>query len=71
VRLLAIGSLVGVAGSWLSGKAMQALLFHTPPLPIGVIALVAATMGVVCLAACLVPSLRAARVSPTEVLAEG
>ncbi len=71
VRLLAIGSLAGVAGSWLSGKAMQALLFQTPPLPIGVIALVAATMGVVCLAACLVPSLRAARVSPTEVLAEG
>ncbi|HWB30538.1 MAG TPA: ABC transporter permease [Vicinamibacterales bacterium] len=70
MRLLAIGSLVGVAGSWLSGKAMQALLFHTPPLPIGVIALVAATMGVVCLAACLAPSLRAARVSPTEVLAE-
>jgi predicted permease len=71
VRLLAIGSLMGVAGSWLSGKAMQALLFHTPPLPIGVIALVAATMSAVCLAACVVPSLRAARVSPTEVLAEG
>jgi ABC-type antimicrobial peptide transport system permease subunit len=71
VRLLAIGSLAGVAGSWLSGKAMQALLFHTPPLPIGIITLVAATMAVVCLAACLVPALRAARVSPTEVLAEG
>jgi ABC-type lipoprotein release transport system permease subunit len=55
----------------MSGKAMQALLFQTPPLPIGVIALVAATMSVVSLAACLVPSLRAARVSPTEVLAEG
>jgi ABC-type antimicrobial peptide transport system permease subunit len=71
VRLLAIGSLAGVAGSWLSGKAMQALLFHTPPLPIGIITLVAATMAVACLAACLVPALRAARVSPTEVLAEG
>jgi predicted permease len=71
VRLLAAGSLAGAAGSWMSGKAMQALLFQTPPLPIGVIALVAATMSVVSLAACLVPSLRAARVSPTEVLAEG
>ncbi len=71
VRLLAIGSLAGIAGSWLSGKAMQALLFHTPPLPIGIITFVAATMAVVCLAACLAPSLRAARVSPTEVLAQG
>ncbi len=71
VRLLAIGSLAGIAGSWMSGKAMQALLFHTPPMPMGIAALAAGTMSIVCLAACLVPSLGAARVSPTEVLAEG
>jgi predicted permease len=71
VRLLVPGSLAGLAGSWMAGQAMQALLFHTPALPASVAALVTATMGIVCVAACLVPSIRAARVSPTEVLADG
>ena len=69
-RLLVSGSLLGIAGSWITGKAMQAVLFHTSALPLTVPLAVAAGLGVVCFAACLIPSVRAARISPAQVLAE-
>jgi ABC-type antimicrobial peptide transport system permease subunit len=69
-RLLMTGSVLGVIGSWITGRAMQAMLFHTPALPLTVALGVAVGMGAVCLAACLIPSIRAARISPAHVLAE-
>ncbi len=69
-RLLVMGSALGVIGSWMTGRAMQAMLFHTPALPLSVALAVAAGMAAVCLAACLIPSVRAARISPAHVLAE-
>ena len=70
VRLLAAGTAFGAAGAWLTGRAMQALLFHVPPLPLVTFAATAAIMSAVCLAGCLLPSWRAARISPMDALAD-
>jgi predicted permease len=70
LRLLAAGTVLGVIGAWLTGQAMQAVLFHVPALHVATLAATAVVMGVVSLIACLLPSHRAARVSPMEALAE-
>jgi predicted permease len=70
LRLLAGGTLLGVAGAWLTGRAMRALLFQAPPLPWGTLMGTAVLLLVVCLAACLVPARRAARISPMQTLSE-
>ena len=69
-RLLAAGTALGVAGAWMTGRAMQALLFQVPPLHVATLLATTVVLGVVALAACLLPSNRAARTSPLEVLAE-
>ena len=69
LRLLAAGTVLGIFGAWLTGQAMQAVLFHVPAFPVAILAgrrLVAA----VSLAACLLPSHRAARISPMEALSD-
>jgi putative ABC transport system permease protein len=70
LRLLGTGTVLGVLGAWLSGQAMQAILFQVPPLHLATLAGTLAIMGAVCVAACLLPSHRAARISPMEALAE-
>ncbi len=70
LRLLAAGMALGVLGAWLAGKAMQAVLFQVPPLPMATLAGTAGLLAAVSLAACLLPSHRAARVSPMVVLSE-
>jgi predicted permease len=69
-QLLGAGTLLGIGGTWITGRAMQAVLFDVPPLHVATIAGTAVTMGIVALAACVLPSNRAARTSPMEVLAE-
>jgi predicted permease len=70
LRLLATGTLLGLLGAWQAGRAMNTVLFHVQPLNLPILASAACVMGVVCFAACLLPSQRAARVSPMEALAE-
>jgi predicted permease len=70
LRLLAAGMVLGLVGAWLTGNAMQAILFHVPPLHVATLAGAAGVLGVVSLAACMLPSDRAARISPLEALAE-
>lgn len=70
LRLLAAGMILGLVGAWLTGKAMQAILFQVPPLHVATLAGAAGVLGVVSLAACMLPSGRAARISPLEALAE-
>jgi predicted permease len=70
LRLLAAGTTLGLLGAWMTGQALQAILFRVPPLHVATLAGTAAVMAVVCLLACLLPSHRAARVSPMEALAE-
>ena len=57
-------------GAWLTGQALRTLLFQVPPVHLAIFAAAAAVIGVVSILACLIPSARAARISPTEALAE-
>jgi len=70
LRLLSAGTVLGLIGAWQAGRAMRTLLFQVPPLNVAVLAAAACVTVAVCLAACLVPSQRAAQVSPMEALAE-
>jgi predicted permease len=69
LRLLAAGTTLGILGGLLAGRAMRAVLYHVPPVDPAILAGAAAIIGVVSLIACLVPSHRAARISPMEALA--
>jgi len=68
LRLLAAGTMLGVAGTWVTGRAMRTLLFHVPPFHLAIVAATACIIGLVSLAACLVPAHQAAHISPTEAL---
>ncbi len=70
LRLLSAGTVLGLIGAWQAGRAMRSLLFQVPPLDVAVLATAACVTAAVCLAACLLPSQRAARISPMEALAE-
>ena len=70
LRLLGAGTVFGVIGAWLAGQAMRTVLFHVPAFHIPTLAAAAGVIGIVSLVACLVPSIRAARISPTVALAE-
>jgi predicted permease len=70
LRLLTGGTLLGLIGAWQAGRAMRTVLFHVPPLNLAILAGAACVTGVVCLATCLLPSQRAARISPMEALIE-
>jgi predicted permease len=70
LRLLASGTMLGIIGAWLTGQAMQAVLFQVQPLNLAILAGAACLMGVVSLAACLLPSQRAASISPMEALTD-
>ena len=45
LRLLAAGTVLGVLGAWLTGRAMQAILFQVPPLHVATLAGAAAILG--------------------------
>ena len=70
LRLLAGGTLLGLIGAWQAGRAMQAVLFHVPSLNLAILAGAVCVMGLVSLVGCVLPSQRAARISPMEALAE-
>jgi predicted permease len=70
LRLLAAGTVVGLIGAWQAGRAMRSLLFQVPPLNVAVLAVAACVTAAVCLGACLLPSQRAAQISPMEALTE-
>ena len=67
-RLLAYGVVLGGVGAWLTGRAMQSLLFHVPGFNVAILSGVTGVMGVVSIVACLVPSHRAARTSIVEAI---
>lgn len=69
-KLLAIGTVLGVAGSWLSGVGMKSVLFEVVPYHFGVLAVTGVVMAMVVLSSTYLPSRRAARVSPLEAMRE-
>jgi ABC-type antimicrobial peptide transport system permease subunit len=68
LRLLICGITVGLLGAWFAGRAMQAVLFQVPPLHTVTLAGTAIVIGTMAVGACLVPSHRAARISPMEAM---
>ncbi len=67
-RLLAGGTAVGLIGAWASGRLIQTVLFDVPALHVPTIVAAAALIGVITTCACLLPSSRAARLSPMTAL---
>jgi predicted permease len=70
LRLLAAGTILGLAGAWMAGQAMEAVLFHVPAHSPAILAASAGIIAAFSLLACLLPSRRAARISPIEALAD-
>jgi predicted permease len=69
-RLLIAGTLLGVMGACVTGRAMQSVLYHVSPLNLAILAGATCVTAVVCLAACLLPSQRATRISPIQALTD-
>jgi ABC-type antimicrobial peptide transport system permease subunit len=68
--LLLVGLSLGTLGAWGVGRAMESLLFGVGPIDLAVLAVAATVIAVVVLLATLIPSQRAARVSPMAALSE-
>ncbi len=68
LRLLAAGTLLGLIGAWLAGRAMQSVLFDVPTLHLATLFGTALVMSVVSLVACLIPARRATKVDPMVAL---
>jgi ABC-type antimicrobial peptide transport system permease subunit len=70
LRLLAAGTIFGMIGAWMAGKAMRAVLFHVPAHSPAILTGSAAVIAAICFSACLLPARRAARISPVQALAD-
>ena len=68
LRLLAAGTLLGVVGACLAGRAMQSVLFGVPALHAATFLGTALVMSVVSLLASFIPARRAASVDPMVAL---
>jgi len=62
LRLLAAGTILGLIGAGLAGRAMRSVLFDVPTLHIATLLGTALVMTAVSLVACLIPTRRATRV---------
>jgi predicted permease len=71
LRLVAIGTVIGVVVAFFVGRSMNALLFGVPPTDPQTIALAVALCLATALLGCLRPAVRAARVDPMTALREG
>jgi ABC-type antimicrobial peptide transport system permease subunit len=67
-RVTGIGLAIGGLGALVTGRLMESLLFGVQPLDAGVVGSVAAILGVVALAASVLPALQASRVDPVRAL---
>ena len=68
LRLLGAGTILGLLGAWLAGRAMQSVLFDVPTLPVATLLGTALVMTAVSLVACLIPARRATKVDPMIAL---
>jgi predicted permease len=68
LRLLAAGTVLGLLGAWLAGRAMQSVLFGLPTLPVAALSGTALVMTAVSLGACLIPARRATQLDPMIAL---
>ena len=70
LRLLACGTVLGIGGAWFAGRAMQTVLFHVAAFHLPTLMGTAVVLSVVSLLTCVLPSYRAARISPMETLSD-
>ena len=68
LRLLAAGTILGLAGAWWAGRAMQSVLFDVPTLHVATLLSTALVMTTVSLVACFIPARRATKVDPVIAL---
>jgi predicted permease len=68
LRLLAAGTILGLLGAWLAGRAMQSVLFDVPTVHLATLLVTALVMAAVSLIACLIPARRATKVDPMIAL---
>ena len=68
MRTVAIGIAVGLAGSFATAHALRSMLFEISAFDPWTFVLVGVLLALVALGACLLPALRAARISPLEAL---
>jgi putative ABC transport system permease protein len=68
VVLAGIGTVIGLAGAYLIGRALQSTLFGVEALDLRAFTVVSLVLLMSALLACLVPALRASRVDPIEAL---
>lgn len=68
LRMVVPGLLVGAAGALALGRMIASQLYDVSPTDPRVLGVVAALLGLVAIAACAIPTWRAARVSPLEAL---
>jgi putative ABC transport system permease protein len=68
VALTTTGLAIGLAGALAGGRILQRFLFGIGPNDLLTLSAVSAALGVVAAIACLLPALRATRVSPIVAL---
>jgi predicted lysophospholipase L1 biosynthesis ABC-type transport system permease subunit len=66
--LAAIGSIIGLGGAYLVGRAMQSTLYGVEALDVRAFGIVALVLLVAAFLACFLPAWRASRVEPMEAL---
>ena len=67
-RIAGLGLGIGLLASFVAGRALQGLLFGTPPADPGVLAAAAGLLALTAMAACYLPARRAAKVDPVRTL---
>ncbi len=70
LRLLVTGIVIGLGGAWMTGRAMEAVLFHVSGHSAVVLAEATGLIALATLVACILPAQRAAAVSPVRALAQ-
>ena len=68
LRLLLAGTVLGLIGTRMAGKAMQSVLFDVPTLHVATLLVTALIIAAATLAACFIPARRAALADPVEAL---